>query len=302
MGVGQRRLLSIVSRDRLARILKTMLDEDEFLSPYGLRALSRYHKEHPFVLRLDGHEYRVDYEPAESTSGLFGGNSNWRGPVWFPLNYLLIEALQKFHYYYGGTLKVESPTGSGNMCDLWEVSAMLSNRLINLFLPDENGHRPVFGGVEKFNTELTGATTSCSTNTSTATTGPGSGPAIRPAGRRWLQSSSNSAANTVNDGPLPAHPLTRRDPFLRGPGSLFDGGRPRRARERTGDRARRSEHQDRPDLRRRSQSQTRRIAREHADVAPLVPVDLGPSSAGRLRRRVGQDGRLSQFGSILSPR
>jgi len=150
-GVGQRRLLSIVSRDRLARILKTMLDENEFLSPYGLRALSRYHKEHPFVLRLDGHEYRVDYEPAESTSGLFGGNSNWRGPVWYPLNYLLIEALQKFHYYYGGTLKVEAPTGSGTMCDLWEVSAMLSGRLIDLFLPDEHGHRPVFGGAEQFN-------------------------------------------------------------------------------------------------------------------------------------------------------
>jgi hypothetical protein len=150
-GVGQRRLLSIVSRDRLQRILKKMLDEGEFLSPYGLRALSRYHREHPFVLRMDGQEYRVDYEPAESTSGLFGGNSNWRGPVWYPLNYLLIEALQKFHYYYGGTLKVEAPTGSGTMCDLWEVSAMLSNRLIDLFLPDEHGRRPVFGGAEKFN-------------------------------------------------------------------------------------------------------------------------------------------------------
>ena len=108
-GVGQRRLLSIVSRDRLARILTTMLDENEFLSPYGLRALSRYHKEHPFVLRMDGQEYRVDYEPAESTSGLFGGNSNWRGPVWYPLNFLLIEALQKFHYYYGSTLKSDIP-------------------------------------------------------------------------------------------------------------------------------------------------------------------------------------------------
>ncbi|HUN28532.1 MAG TPA: glucosidase, partial [Alphaproteobacteria bacterium] len=153
MGVGQRRLLSIVSRERLERILKMALDEDEFLSPYGLRALSRYHKEHPFVLRLDGHEYSVDYEPAESTSGLFGGNSNWRGPVWYPLNYLLIEALQKFHYYYGSTLKVESPTGSGNECDLWEVSAMLSSRLINIFLPDVEGNRPVFGGAQKFNAD-----------------------------------------------------------------------------------------------------------------------------------------------------
>ncbi|HEX8807220.1 MAG TPA: hypothetical protein VF741_09730, partial [Candidatus Aquilonibacter sp.] len=150
MGVGERRLLSIVSRDRLVRLLRTMLDESEFLSPYGLRALSRYHKEHPFVLRVDGHEYSVDYEPAESTSGLFGGNSNWRGPIWFPINYLTIEALQRFHYYYGSELKVEAPTGSGNLLDLWEVGAHLSYRLINIFLPDAQGHRPVNGGVAKF--------------------------------------------------------------------------------------------------------------------------------------------------------
>jgi hypothetical protein len=150
-GVGERRLLSIVGRDRLERILRTMLDETEFLSPHGLRALSRYHKEHPFVLRIDGHEWSVDYEPAESTSGLFGGNSNWRGPIWYPMNFLLIEALQKFHYYYGSTLKVEAPTGSGTQMDLWEVGALLSNRLIALFLPDATGNRPVFGGIEKFN-------------------------------------------------------------------------------------------------------------------------------------------------------
>ena len=153
MGVGERRLLSIVSRDRLERLLKTMLDESEFLSPYGLRALSRYHKEHPYVLRLDGQEYRVDYVPAESTSGLFGGNSNWRGPIWFPLNFLMIEALQKFHYYYGSTLRVETPTGSGNMLDLWEISAHLSNRLINIFLPNAGGHRPVNGGTDRFSDE-----------------------------------------------------------------------------------------------------------------------------------------------------
>lgn len=151
VGVGERRMLSIVDHDQIERILRTMLDESEFLSPHGLRALSRYHDEHPFVLRVDGHEYAVDYEPAESTSGLFGGNSNWRGPVWFPLNYLLIEALQKFHYYAGSRLKVEAPTGSGTMLDLWEVSAMLSNRLIDIFMPDANGNRPVNGGVEKFN-------------------------------------------------------------------------------------------------------------------------------------------------------
>ncbi|HTU69189.1 MAG TPA: hypothetical protein VMF11_02620 [Candidatus Baltobacteraceae bacterium] len=152
-GMGERRLLAIVGRDRLVRILSAMLDESKFLSPHGLRALSRYHKEHPFVLRLDGQEYSVDYEPAESTSGLFGGNSNWRGPIWYPLNFLLVEALQRFHYYYGSTLKVEAPTGSGTMLDLWEVGAMLSGRLINIFLPDAQGHRPVFGGVEKFNAD-----------------------------------------------------------------------------------------------------------------------------------------------------
>jgi hypothetical protein len=152
-GVGERRLLSIVSADRLKRIAARLLDESEFLSANGLRALSRYHKDHPFILRIDGEEYRVDYEPAESTSGLFGGNSNWRGPIWFPLNYLLIEALQRFHYYYGSSLKIECPTGSKEELDLWEISATISNRLINIFLPDKNGRRPVFGGAEKFQTD-----------------------------------------------------------------------------------------------------------------------------------------------------
>jgi hypothetical protein len=104
-------------------------------------------------LRLDGNLYTADYEPAESTSGLFGGNSNWRGPVWYPLNYLIVEALQRFHYYYGGTLKVEAPAGSGNNLDLWEVGAMISDRLIGIFLPDAHGRRPVFGGAEKFQTD-----------------------------------------------------------------------------------------------------------------------------------------------------
>jgi hypothetical protein len=149
-GVGERRLLSLVSKARGVRILEKMLEEDGFLSAYGIRALSKYHKEHPFILRRDGHEYSVDYEPAESTTGLFGGNSNWRGPIWFPLNFLLIEALQRYHYYFGSSVKVECPTGSGKMLDLWEVAAMISGRLISIFLPDENGRRPVFGGVELF--------------------------------------------------------------------------------------------------------------------------------------------------------
>lgn len=149
-GVGERRLLSIVGRQTLERILKRMLDENEFLSPHGLRALSRYHLEHPFVLRLDGREYRVDYEPAESTIGVFGGNSNWRGPIWFPMNFLIIEALQRYHYYYGSDFKVECPTGSGEMVDLWEAGANIAGRLINIFLPDKDGNRPVNGGIETF--------------------------------------------------------------------------------------------------------------------------------------------------------
>jgi hypothetical protein len=149
-GHGERFLLAIVYRERLERVLKIMLDESEFLSPHGVRALSRYHKEVPYVLHVNGMDHRVDYEPAESTSGLFGGNSNWRGPVWFPVNYLLIESLQKFHHYYGDELKVECPTGSGNMMNLWEVSQELSRRMSHIFLQDSDGHRPVFGRLEKF--------------------------------------------------------------------------------------------------------------------------------------------------------
>ena len=148
-GEGERRLLSVAYRERLEKVLKTMLDESEFLSPHGIRALSRYHKDHPFVLQVNGDEHRVDYEPAESTSGLFGGNSNWRGPVWFPCNYLLIESLQKFHHYYGDDLKVECPIGSGQMMNLWDVSLELSRRLSRIFLRDDGGNRPVFGNNAK---------------------------------------------------------------------------------------------------------------------------------------------------------
>jgi hypothetical protein len=144
-GKGERRLLSVAYRDRLEKVLKRMLDENEFLSPHGIRALSRFHKDNPYVLKVNGDEHRVGYEPAESTSGLFGGNSNWRGPVWMPCNYLLIESLQKFHYYYGDDLKVECPTGSGNMMNLWDVSQELSRRLSRIFLRDGDGTRAVFG-------------------------------------------------------------------------------------------------------------------------------------------------------------
>ncbi len=152
-GMGERRLLAVAYRERLERVLKVMLDENEFLSPYGIRAVSRYHKDSPYILRVNGDENRVDYEPGESSSGLFGGNSNWRGPIWFPVNYLLVESLQKFHHYYGDDLKVECPTGSGNMMNLWEVSQELSRRMSRIFLKDADGKRPVFGNSEKFQTD-----------------------------------------------------------------------------------------------------------------------------------------------------
>jgi Glycosyl hydrolase family 63 C-terminal domain len=150
---GPRRFLSLVSRRRLTRVLHYMLDENEFLSPYGIRALSRFHRDHPYMLKADAMEYRVDYEPAESSTGLFGGNSNWRGPIWFPVNFLLIESLQKFHFFLGDHYKVECPTGSGQMLDLWEVAGEISQRLTSIFLRDKDGRRPVFGGTQKFQTD-----------------------------------------------------------------------------------------------------------------------------------------------------
>lgn len=152
-GQEERRLLALVPRARLERLLATMLAEAEFLSPYGIRSLSRYHLEHPFVLNLDGHQYSVQYEPAESREFIFGGNSNWRGPVWFPMNYLIIESLQRFHHYFGDSLKVEFPTGSGRMITLGAVASELSKRLIHLFAKDKTGRRPVFGGAKRFQTD-----------------------------------------------------------------------------------------------------------------------------------------------------
>jgi hypothetical protein len=148
-GQNARRLFSVVDEARLRRILQYALDETEFLSDYGLRSVSRFHKDNPFRTQLGGREYSVDYEPGESTTTLFGGNSNWRGPVWFPLNYLIIEALQKFDYYFGENFKIACPTGSKNELTLWQVSEVLSRRLTQLFLRDKNGNRAVFGGNEK---------------------------------------------------------------------------------------------------------------------------------------------------------
>ena len=146
---GVRRFLSLVNRDRLRSVLRYMLDEEEFLSPYGVRALSRYHTDHPYVVSVMGREHRVDYEPAESSTDLFGGNSNWRGPIWFPVNYLLIESLQKFHYFLGDQYQVEYPTGSGQQSTLWQVAAEISRRLTHIFLQNTEGKRPVFGGANR---------------------------------------------------------------------------------------------------------------------------------------------------------
>ncbi len=149
-GVSGRRMLSIVDEDKLRRILARMLDENEFLGSYGIRALSRYHLEHPFVFHTGGREYRVSYLPADSDSGMFGGNSNWRGPVWMPVNFMLYVALMRLGAYYGDSFKVECPTGSGKVMTLFEVAQELGERLIRTFLRDESGRRPVFGGCEKF--------------------------------------------------------------------------------------------------------------------------------------------------------
>jgi hypothetical protein len=149
-GMAERRLLSVVTADQLRSVLAYMLDENEFLSPYGIRALSRVHRDQPYRLDVRGNEHRVDYEPAESATGLFGGNSNWRGPIWFPVNFLLIESLQKFHHYLGPEFTVEFPTGSGQMLSLWEVAAELGRRLSRIFLRGPDGRRPVYGAVDKF--------------------------------------------------------------------------------------------------------------------------------------------------------
>jgi hypothetical protein len=149
-GMGERGLVAILRGHRMKRVLKRMLDENEFFSPYGVRALSRIYADQPYVLHVHGTDYSVSYQPAESDSGIFGGNSNWRGPVWFPVNYLIIEALQRFHHYYSDDFIVECPTGSGNLIPLNQIADELSNRLINIFLRDANGRRPVFGAKEVF--------------------------------------------------------------------------------------------------------------------------------------------------------
>jgi hypothetical protein len=150
LGVAGRRLASILDETKLRRVLATMLDEDEFLSPYGIRSLSRHHADHPYVIHAGGQEYRVSYVPAESDSGMFGGNSNWRGPIWMPVNSLIIRALLQYYLYFGEDFRVECPTGSGREMTLYQVAEEIARRLANIFLKDEAGRRPVHGGARKF--------------------------------------------------------------------------------------------------------------------------------------------------------
>jgi hypothetical protein len=152
-GVAERGILALVNQERLRRILSKMLDENEFFGPHGIRSISKFHEQHPYRLNVGGQEYSVEYLPAESNTGMFGGNSNWRGPVWMPINILLIRALQQYYLYYGDNFKIECPTGSGNLMNLFEVSKELSNRLVSIFTCDERGRRPVYGGTEKFQTD-----------------------------------------------------------------------------------------------------------------------------------------------------
>jgi hypothetical protein len=152
-GVAERGILALINPERLRRILTKMLDENEFLGPYGIRSLSKFHEHHPFIFQVQGQEYRVDYLPAESNTGMFGGNSNWRGPVWMPVNALIIRALLNFYLYYGEDFTIECPTGSGKMMNLFEVSREIAERLCSIFLRDENGRRPVNGGTEKFQSD-----------------------------------------------------------------------------------------------------------------------------------------------------
>ena len=153
VGVGGRRLFSVLDESRLRRVLAIMLDENEFLSPYGIRSLSRYHALHPYAVRLGNQEYRLSYLPAESDTGMFGGNSNWRGPIWMPVNMMILRALGNYYAYYGDAFTVECPTGSGRRMNLYQVAEEIARRIVSIFIRDSHGHRPVYavyGGSRKF--------------------------------------------------------------------------------------------------------------------------------------------------------
>jgi hypothetical protein len=150
LGYADRRLAAVLDETRLRRVLATMLDEQEFLSPYGIRSLSRYHAEHPYIFRAGNQEYRVSYLPAESDTGMFGGNSNWRGPIWMPVNALIIRGLLQYYIYYGNNFTIECPTGSGRHLTLYQVAEEITRRLSRIFLRDDHGRRPVYGGTRTF--------------------------------------------------------------------------------------------------------------------------------------------------------
>jgi hypothetical protein len=152
-GIADRGIFALVNQERLRRILSKMLDENEFLSPYGIRSLSKFHERHPYLFHVNGQEYRVDYLPAESNTGMFGGNSNWRGPIWMPVNALLIRALLNFYLYYGDNFRIECPTGSGKLMNLFEVAKEIAERLTRIFLRNVDGKRAVYGGTEKFQSD-----------------------------------------------------------------------------------------------------------------------------------------------------
>ena len=179
---GERLLLSVVGVERLAPLFASLFDESRFLSPYGLRSLSAVHRDKPYVLHLEGTTATIDYEPAESTTGMFGGNSNWRGPIWFPLNYLVISCLLKYHNFFGEDFTVEYPTGSGNKLTLAEIADDLGGGSSRSSPGARTGGGPATAGWTSCSTTRSGGTTSTSTSTTTAITGPGSAPATRPGG------------------------------------------------------------------------------------------------------------------------
>ena len=204
-GVAGRRLASILDETKLRRVLAKMLDENEFLSPFGIRSLSRYHADHPYVIHAGGQEYRVSYLPAESDTGMFGGNSNWRGPIWMPVNALIIRALLQYYLYYGDDFTVECPTGSGRRMTLYQVAEEIARRLVE-HLPE--GRRRPPPGLRR-NPEVPGGSalarsTSCSTSTSTATTGRAWAPAIRPAGPGIIARAMHLFATTTAGAAAPA--------------------------------------------------------------------------------------------------
>ena len=203
-GVNDRGLLALLTPERLRRILTKLLDENEFMGPYGIRSISKFHEQHPYVFYVQGQEYRVDYLPAESNTGMFGGNSNWRGPVWMPVNAMIIRALLNFYLYYGDNFKIEYPTGSGKMMNLFEVSKEISDRLTRIFLRDGVAGVRYTAAQRSSSPIPIGAITSSFTNISTATTGRDWAPAIRPAGPGSWPSSSIFMAIWMRRGPWKA--------------------------------------------------------------------------------------------------